>query len=674
MNVTIGSAGVTLGFAAAVLGVITLVAGVRSGRRDILRTGSQFVWLVLAGAIVAVFAMQRGLITRDFSMAYVAQHGSTLTPRLFNVAAMWSALEGSILLWALVLAGYVVAVWIKFRKRLDDPLVAWALITLMVICVFFFALMIGPANPFTSVAGTPPVDGRGPNPLLQNHILMAFHPPLLYLGYVGFSVPYAFATAALVTGRIGEGWLLATRRWSLYAWGFLTLGIVLGSWWAYEVTNWGGFWGWDAVENASFLPWLTGTAFLHSVLVQERRGMLRVWNLSLVSATFALTILGTFLTRSGVIGSVHAFSESDLGPWLLSFFAVIVAITVGLIGWRGDRLRSPGAIDSPVSREGAFLLNNVLFAGFAFVILLGTVFPLVVEAINDDKISVGRPFFDQVTRPIGLVLLFLMAVAPVLPWRAASAELLRQRLIVPVWCGAGALVLVVALGLHGWGTLLAWFLGGVAMGSAGRQLVLATRRQKWRGLVGRANGGMIVHIGVIVIAVAIATRGSSGQSGVFTLNPGETAKLAGHTFTYNEFITVQESQRVDGKALISIDGGQVYAPAVQRYTRGDIIAVPSVKSTVLRDLYLSLEKTPTNGLNGPIRLKVSVLPLTMWLWIGGGLLLVGTVLSAFPGKRRRPTDPTSAAIGATTVRDVASTSRVPADDTTADEGQVVSVV
>ena len=224
----------------------------------------------------------------------------------------------------------------------DDPLVGWALVTLFVICGFFFLLMFGPANPFKEVAGTVPLDGPGPNPLLQNHPLMAVHPPILYLGYVGFSVPFAFAIAALVTGRVGEGWLLATRRWTLVAWGFLTVGILLGAWWSYEVLGWGGYWAWDPVENASFLPWLTATAFIHSVLVQERRGMLRVWNLALLCATFSLTILGTFLTRSGVLDSVHSFTESPIGPWLLGFFALTVAVSVGLIGWRGDRLRSPG--------------------------------------------------------------------------------------------------------------------------------------------------------------------------------------------------------------------------------------------------------------------------------------------------------------------------------------------
>ena len=244
---------------------------------------------------------------------------------------------------------------------------------------------------------------------------MAFHPPILYLGFVGFTIPFAFAIASLITGRIGEGWQLATRRWTLFAWAFLTVGIVLGAWWSYQVLGWGGFWAWDPVENASFLPWLCATAYLHSVLVQERRGLLRVWNLSLVIATFSLTILGTFLTRSGVIESVHAFSDSDIGPLLLGFFGVVMATGVGLIAWRGDRLRSPGGIDSVVSREGAFLVNNLLFVVFAFVVLLGTVFPLLYEAFRGQQVTVGAPYFNAMTLPIGLALLFLMSIGPALP-------------------------------------------------------------------------------------------------------------------------------------------------------------------------------------------------------------------------------------------------------------------
>ena len=265
---------------------------------------------------------------------------------------------------------------------------------------------------------------------------MLFHPPILYLGFVGFTVPFAFAIAALITGRVGEGWLMATRRWALYAWGFLTLGILLGGWWSYEVLGWGGVWGWDPVENASFLPWLTGTAYLHSVLVQERRGMLRVWNISLLVATFSLTILGTFITRSGVLQSVHAFSNGTIGPYLLGFFGVIVAVSLSLIAWRGDRLRSPGAIDSPVSREGAFLANNVIFTVFAFIVLLGTVFPLIVEALQDRQIAVGPPFFDRLSMPIGITLLFLMAVAPVLAVAKGQHRVAPRPVVLAgvVWC------------------------------------------------------------------------------------------------------------------------------------------------------------------------------------------------------------------------------------------------
>ena len=437
MNAALGTAGIVLGVAASIGGVVTLAFALGQRKRHLQAVGRSYVLLALVGAVLAVAAMERALITRDFTVQYVADNGSSRTPALYNVASLWAALEGSILLWVLVLTAYMALVVHKFRKRLDDPLVGWAMLVMLAVSTFFFLLLLFPANPFQAFDPPAGFDGPGPNPLLQNHPLMAVHPPILYLGYVGFTVPFAFAVAALVTGRVGEGWLMETRRWTLFAWGFLTVGIVLGAWWSYEVLNWGGYWGWDPVENASLLPWLTGTAFIHSVMVQERRGMLRVWNLSLVCATFSLTILGTFLTRSGVIASVHAFTEGDIGAWLLGFFGLTVAVTLGLIGWRADRLRSPGIIDSPVSREGAFLANNVIFTGFAFVVLLGTVFPLLVEAANDDQLSVGSPYFDRMAIPIGLTLLFLMAIAPVLPWRKASTEVLSTRLFWPAWAGRG---------------------------------------------------------------------------------------------------------------------------------------------------------------------------------------------------------------------------------------------
>ena len=645
MGGALGVAGVSLGLGAAVLGFLTLVVGLVRHRPQLLRFGKVYAVLVLLGAVLAFVAMEIALFQRDFSLAYVAQVGSSKTPPLYNFAALWSSLEGSLILWALILSGYVVAVVWRFRSRWDDPLVGWALVTLFVICGFFFLLLFGPANPFKEVAGAVPLDGPGPNPLLQNHPLMAVHPPILYLGYVGFSVPFAFAIAALVTGRVGEGWLLATRRWTLVAWGFLTVGIVLGAWWSYEVLGWGGYWAWDPVENASFLPWLTATAFIHSVLVQERRGMLRVWNLALLCATFSLTILGTFLTRSGVLDSVHSFTESPIGPWLLGFFALTVAVSVGLIGWRGDRLRSPGVIDSPVSREGAFLANNVLFAVFAFVVLLGTVFPLIVEALRDEQLSVGAPFFERMLLPIGLALLTLMAIAPVLPWRKASGELLRHRLLWPAVMGVASLVLAALLGARGVGSLLAFGLGGFAAGSALRQLVLATRRQGWRGLVGRANGGMVVHLGVIMIAVAIAASSGYSRRGEFRVTAGQTVTFGGHTFEFLGLRDVEYPEKFARKADIRIDGGEVFSPAWQRFNnQGQFVGTPSVKTGLTGDIYLSLPGRPSDDPAAPVSFSVLLSPLTLWLWIGGAVMAVGTALAMFPGRRRRPTDPVSAPV------------------------------
>jgi cytochrome c-type biogenesis protein CcmF len=480
-----------------------------------------------------------------------------------------------------------------------------------------------------------PSDGPGPNPLLQNHPLMAFHPPMLYLGYVGFTVPFAFAVAALVTGRLGEGWLAETRRWTLFAWGFLTVGIILGAWWSYEVLGWGGYWGWDPVENASFLPWLTGTAYIHSVMVQERRGMLRVWNLSLLMATFSLTILGTFLTRSGVLDSVHAFTESPIGPLLLGLFGAIVLVSVGLVGWRGDRLRAPGRIDSPVSREGSFLANNVVFAAFAFVVLLGTVFPLIVEALNGSRISVGAPYFRRMTMPLGLTLLFLMAVAPVLPWRKASGELLRHRLLWPAWAATGAVVLAVAVGARGLAPLLAFALGAFAAGGAVRHLFLSVRRQGWRGFVGRSNGGMIVHLGVVMIAVGLAASSSYSSDGEFRLREGESATLAGHTIRYLGTETIETDQKTEVRARVEVNGGKVYAPALSRFPFAtQAIGTPSVRTGAFEDVYLTLVSAPQSE-GDPAVIGLIIQPMVSWLWTGGGVMAFGTLLSAWPGRRRR---------------------------------------
>ena len=633
MNVAIGLSGVVLSLVAALSGIATIIIGLRYSRRKLLIVGARYSWLVLVGMAIATFAMQRALITRDFSVKFVAEHGSSLTPRLFNIATMWSALEGSVLLWGLILAGYLVIVSIKFSGRYSDPMVAWALVVMFFVVGFFALAMIGPANPFQTF--DPPIgyDGPGPNPLLQNHILVAFHPPMLYLGFVGFTVPFAFALSALITGRLGEGWLLETRRWTLFAWGFLTAGIVLGAWWAYDVLGWGGYWGWDPVENASLIPWLTATAYLHSVLVQERRGLLRVWNLSLICATFALTILGTFITRSGILASVHAFSAGNFGGWLLVFFALIMVVTIALIFWRGEHLRSPGGIDSPLSREGAFLANNLAFAVFAFVVLLGTVFPLIVEALQDRQISVGAPYFEKMSMPIGFTLLFLMAIAPLLPWRKANKELLLHRVEWPAWGAALSMVIAVAVGARGAMPLLGFSMAGFAGMSAIRQLGLSARRHGFQGLLGRKNGGMVVHIGVIFLAVGFIASSSYVDQASLALTPEQKVRIGETDVTYISSNTYVHSNRIEKEVLLEVDG-QILSPAVERFvSSGQIVPAPDTRITFFEDVQVALLKPP-EGEEERIVIQVTRQPLLIWIWLGGLLMLVGTVLSLFPQSRK----------------------------------------
>ena len=634
MNAAIGEAAVLLAFGAALAGAVTLVLGLVRGRENLLRVGRVYTWVVLLGAAIATGAMQHALITPDFSLHYVAANDSLSTPLLFRITAMWSNLAGSILLWGLILAGYLAAVAFHFRRRATDPLIGWASAIGFVVAAFFFGLMLTVANPFTTIHGTIPTDGPGPDPLLQNHILVAFHPPMLYLGLVGFTVPFAFACAGLVTGRVGEGWLIETRRWTLFAWGFLTIGVILGAWWSYEVLGWGGYWAWDPVENAAFLPWLTGTAFLHSVMVQERRGMLRVWNLSLVMATFGLTILATFLTRSGVLDSVHSFNNTGIGPALLSFFGVVVAGGIGLLAWRGDLLRSPGSIESPVSREGAFLANNLLFGAFALVVLLGTVFPLIAEAVNGSQITVGSPYFDRMTMPIVVCLLFLMAVAPLLPWRRASGELLRRRMFWPATVGVAVLVASVAGGARGLNPLLAFGLAGFAGTAALRQLAVGVRRLGWRGLVGASGGGMVVHVGVVLIAVGFAASHSFSHQAQLTLSPGQTARFDGHSFTYLGTSNILTASHTGLAADVRIDSGRTYAPAVNDYPfASEPIGTPSVRSGPFEDVYMTLASTPAKP-GGPVVIGVIVEPLVSWIWTGGLVMLLGCVLCAVPARRR----------------------------------------
>ncbi len=638
----LGTIALIAGLVGSVMGALNAATGL--ARNDGAQLKMSFRWasIVFASAVGATIVLEIALLSNDFSFEYVAANSNIDLPLMYKISVLWASLEGSLVLWVLVLTGYVFATAFRFRDRLDDRLLGFTMLTLFVVAAFFFGLLVGPADPMQTLV-RPPLDGNGPNPLLQNHPLMAIHPIMLYLGYVGFTVPFAFAIGALATGRVGEGWLLLTRAWTVAAWGFLTVGIILGGWWSYEVLGWGGYWAWDPVENVSFLPWLTATAFLHSVVVQERRGMLRVWNLSLIISTFALTILGTFVTRSGVLDSVHEFSESSIGPVLLAFFGVIVVVSFCLIAWRMELLRTVGTIESPLSREGSFVGNNLLFTAFAFVVLLGTMFPLLVEALNNDQLSVGSPYFNRLTAPIGLMILFLMGVSPLLPWRSTAPELLRDRAFWPAVFALVVLAVAVVFGADSLYEMLGYLAAGFAMGSSGRHLILAGKRQGWRGVTGRAGGGMVAHLGLAILALGFIASSEHGSEVEARLKVGDVVEVAGHTVEYVERVDFFEGRNEVTQVAVLIDNDEVHRPAITRFaTFGTPIGTPSVATGWRDDVYVSVLDVSDDGSTALIR--VIVRPLITWLWTGGLLMGFGALLAMIPHGSRKRTGPAPASV------------------------------
>lgn len=636
---TLGRVGLDLALAAAVLGALDQWRG----RRSRAAHGRFFALLALGGVVLSVAVMQYALITHDFSLAYVAENNATFTPLLYSITGMWSALEGSLLLWVLLLNGLLVGVVLYYRRERDDDVVRVASAVLFASSAFFTFLMVGPADPFLA---NPAVvhQGAGPNALLQDNPLVAMHPPLLYLGFVGFSVPFAFAIAMLVTGRVQDRWPLEQRRWTVLAWGALSLGIVLGAWWSYQVLGWGGFWGWDPVENAALLPWLTATAYIHSVIVQDRRGLFRIWNLSLAIATFALTVLGTFFTRSGVLQSVHAFSSSTLGPLLIGFFFVVVVGGGGLLAWRGDRLRSPVGVDHPLSREGLFVANNVLFVGFAIVVLLGTVFPLLYQAVNGAQVTVGSPYFAAVAAPLSVLLLALMAIAPLVSWRTVDVAVLWRRVRVSAWSALALVVVLLLAGVDRWVELVACFFAAAAAGAALRTLRLALLAAHRRGSLRRAlrapsTGGMIVHLGVVVLALGIVTSTSYATRSEVTLATGQSTVVAGQYVGFHGFRTVSNALEHATELVVTVGHATLY-PAITTFNGRSTqsVGTPAIDSNLVRDVYVTFDAVGGNGAAsgaqlasnlpaGSVVLGVTVEPLLAWLWIGGLLVGLGSAVA-----------------------------------------------
>ena len=672
MILSLGQLGTASIFLALALSLYAIVTGVLGAvRRDArLQTSARFAAVAVFMAMTTAIAlMEVALLTDDFTVKYVAEHSRIASPTWVKVVTLWSALEGSVLFWGWLLTGYTAVVAITARNNVLRP---WALSTMQLVQVFFIGVVATIANPFLIVVNAP-LDGAGPNPLLQNHWMMAIHPALLYLGYVGLTVPFAFAIAALITRRPGTEWMTQTRVWTLTGWGFLSAGIIAGGWWSYEVLGWGGYWAWDPVENISFMPWLTATAFIHSVQVQERRRMLKSWNMLLIILTFVLSILGTFLIRSGIISSVHSFGDGPVGPVFLAFFGLVAVASFGLVAYRWDQVRDNAELDSPVSREGSFLAGNVLLLAMTFAILLGTLFPLIVEAFTGDKVTVGAPFFNEISVPLWLLIFLLMGIGPLMPWRKAAEQSVLRNL---AWLFGGALVsgvLAYALGLRRVYPLLTVALAGYNLVSLGLLIagaVVPRARLTGRNALGvfkqyafenkRRFGSMVTHLGVIVIALGVMASTAYRVDEQISIPFGESAMFQGYELrAIDQYAEVRTADgqtldmataqpealqqlgntisRVSAGVLIEVwrDGRQVTTlrPRTNTFGGSRPIVTPAVHYTATHDLFLSLVSNPEPGKTFTA-LRAVQSPLISWIWFGGAIMVIGTAYALSPNRRR----------------------------------------
>jgi cytochrome c-type biogenesis protein CcmF len=646
---TLGHVAVLVGLAATLFAAATFAVGARRGDAALVLLARRAMYAAFGLAAHAGGAMIVSLLGRDFSVAYVVRNNATTTPPFYSVISLWAALQGSILFWTLLATGWAALVLHRFRNR-APALVPWVGVTLALGAAFFFAVMTWPGDPFERISPIAAA-GSGPNALLQNHPFMGLHPPLLYLGYTGLAIPFAFGVAALVTGRTDEEWLGIVRRWTLVPWIFLTAGIVAGAWWSYQVLGWGGYWAWDPVENAALLPWLTATAFIHSSMVAERRGTLRVWSHLLVVLTFWLTLFGTFMTRSGVVASVHSFTESGIGAWFLGALAVTLAVGLSLLVWRLPSLGDRRPAGEPVSRESAFLFNNVLFLAISVTVLVGTLSPLAVEAVSGQKVSVGAPWFNRVGAPAFVALLFLMGIGPALPWGGASWRTVRERFGIPILAGLAGVALGLLLGLRQVAPLAAIGFALFVLVVMGDEVVRGARARgrsrgesppaaTWRLMTHnrRRYGGYVVHAGICVMAVAIAVSATMGTDVTATLRPGQSLTVGAYTLRHDRLVTepLPDDARVrETRAELTVSGPQSgpIRTALRDYPSSTTpIATPSVRSSFAEDLYVTL--LGYDPATQAATLHVFINPLVGWIWIGGALVALGALFAIWPERRR----------------------------------------
>ena len=620
---------------------------------ELARSVVRSVYAVFGCLAVASIALWKGLISHDFNIEYVAAYTSRNLPSYYIFSAFWAGQKGSLLFWAVVLSLFASAAQLLTPRRYAHLMPYVAGVTAAVIA-FFVSVMLFAADPFERMGFTP-ADGRGLNPQLQN-VGMVIHPPMLYLGYISITIPFAFAVAALLSRRLDGGWIQAIRKWTLVSWLFLSIGITLGMWWAYVELGWGGYWAWDPVENASFLPWLTMTAFLHSVMIQEKRGMLKRWNFGLIFGTFLLSIFGTFITRSGVIASVHSFTQSNVGYFFLAFLVVICVLAFTLLYTRWPLLEADVRLESMVSREAAFLFNNLLFVGIAFSVLWGTLFPILSELVKGTKITVGPPFFNRVNVPLGLLLLGLTGVGPLIAWRKASTANLKRQFIAPSLAGVVTLVGLLALGLRDLYAVMALALAGFVTGTIVQEFYRGIRaRRRMHGesaplafgrLIGRNRrryGGYLVHAGIVIYFVAFAGMAFKREREA-TLKPGDSIEMQspfGHTyrFTHLGISQYEALNRVVSAATVEVtkDGRRAGLMTSEKRQHVDSFKRPTfepstevaIRSGLQEDVYIVFAGA-VNGTEEAVY-RFNLNPLVWWVWFGGLVLVMGGLVTMWPG-------------------------------------------
>lgn len=645
--ISLGYISLAFGFVSAVYAAIASITAVKRNNSALLQSARNAAYAVAVLNLVGYALLVYFLISDRFDLHFVAQYSSRNLPILYKISASWAGQEGSLLLWSLVLSVYSALVMWQNRNK-NHHLMPYVIGVLMGIQAFFLFLLTFVTSPF--LTSTPaPTDGQGLNPLLQNH-LMLVHPTTTYLGYVGFAVPFAFAMAALITGRLSDLWIASTRRWTLWAWFWLSIGIIAGAQWAYVELGWGGYWAWDPVENAELMPWLVGTAFLHSVMIQERRGMLKVWNMALIIVTFLLTLFGTLFVRSGILQSVHAFGENTLGAYFVGFILIVALVAFRYLALRLSDLKGDNEFDSFVSRESTFLLNNLILVGSAFSIFWGTVYPLISEAIRGIKVTVGPPFFNQVNAPIFLVLLAIIGVCPLIGWVRASSDNLIRNFLKPFIAAELITGVLFAVGVRKMIPLIFFsisiFVALTIVTEIYRGLK-AIRRSQNLGFIAaiaklvwsnkRRYGGYVVHLGIITMAIGITASSAFKANKQSSLKPGQSITVKGYTVKYDDltYDQLQDKEVVAADVGVYRGGQLIDRLSPQKIYHGPGDSKPhtkvAIRSTLTEDLYIILagwdqDKTAV--------LDVIVNPMVVWIWIGGYLLLgLGTVIAFWRDSR-----------------------------------------